>query len=61
MMYVAVAEAAVGVPEIVPREVSNAKPAGNAGLQLYELTVPVTVGVSAGIAVPTVALIALCG
>jgi hypothetical protein len=61
MLYVAVVEAAVGVPEILPMEVSTAKPAGNAGLQLYKLTVPVTVGVSAGIAAPTVALIALCG
>ena len=34
----------VGVPEITPVLVFKLKPAGNAGLMEYEVTVPVTVG-----------------
>ena len=46
-VYVAVEVIAVGVPEIAPVEVSNDKPAGNAGETDHEVTAPpVDVGVT---------------
>ena len=46
-VYVAVEVIAVGVPEIVPVEVSSDKPAGNAGETDHEVTAPpVDVGVT---------------
>jgi hypothetical protein len=48
--YGVFAEIAVGVPEIVPVELFRLNPAGKAGLTEYEVTVPVTVGASAGMA-----------
>jgi hypothetical protein len=51
----------VGVPEIVPVEAFKLKPAGRAGLTLYELAAPVTVGISGVIATPCVAVITACG
>ena len=39
-VYVAVEVIAVGVPEIVPVDVSNDKPAGNAGEMDHEVTAP---------------------
>jgi hypothetical protein len=44
---------AVGVPLITPVVAFNARPAGNAGVTVYPVTVPVTVGDRAVIAVPT--------
>jgi hypothetical protein len=52
-MYDAFVVAVVGVPEIVPVVLLSVKPAGRAGLTLYDVTVPVTVGVSEAIAWPT--------
>ena len=40
MVYVAVAESAVGVPLINPVEVSNVNPAGSEGEIEYEVTLP---------------------
>tara|TARA_B100001121_G_C18645745_1_gene601512 strand:- start:70 stop:300 length:231 start_codon:yes stop_codon:yes gene_type:complete len=46
-VYVAVEVIAVGVPEIVPVDVSNERPAGNAGDMDHEVTAPpVDVGVT---------------
>ncbi len=46
-VYVAVELIAVGVPEIVPVDVSNDKPAGNAGEMDHAVTAPpVDVGVT---------------
>jgi hypothetical protein len=58
---VAFADAAVGVPEIAPVVLLKLSPAGRAGLIDHEVTVPVTVGVSAAMAVPTVADMLVCG
>jgi hypothetical protein len=52
-VYDAFVVAVVGVPEIVPVVLLSVKPAGRAGLTLYDVTVPVTVGVSEAIAWPT--------
>jgi hypothetical protein len=49
-VYDAWAAAAVGVPEIIPVELSRVKPVGSAGLTPYESTVPVTVGASGAMA-----------
>jgi hypothetical protein len=50
-----VAVTAVGVPLITPVLVLRVKPAGRAGLTLYEVTAPpLLVGLFAGIGVPTV-------
>ena len=46
--------AVVGVPEIAPVALFNVRPAESAGLAEYDVTVPVTVGVSYGIDWPTV-------
>jgi hypothetical protein len=52
-VYVAVALIAVGVPEIVPVDVSSDKPAGNAGDTDQEVTAPpVEEGVTLVIADP---------
>ena len=52
-VYAAWAVTAVGVPGIVPVLPLSVKPAGRTGLTVYEVTVPVTVGVSEAIAWPT--------
>jgi hypothetical protein len=57
----AIADVAVGVPEMIPLDVLRLTPAGSAGLTAYELTVPVTVGVSTEIATPTMAVMVGCG
>jgi hypothetical protein len=50
-----VAVTAVGVPLITPVLVLRLRPAGRAGLTLYEVTAPpVLAGLFAGIGVPTV-------
>jgi hypothetical protein len=54
IVYGVAADGAVGVPLITPLVASIASPAGSAGATAYDATVPVTVGVSAVIAVPTV-------
>jgi hypothetical protein len=56
-VYVDCAITAVGVPEIAPVELSRLSSAGSGGLTVYELTVPVTVGVSEGMGTPTIAVI----
>src|SRR5882672_997795 len=53
IVYAAAAATAVGVPLIAPVVASIARPAGSAGETAYDDTVPVTVGVSAVIAVST--------
>ena len=54
MVYVVAALAAVGVPLMTPVVVFKLKPAGKAGLILYETTAPPpTVGVKLLIAAPT--------
>jgi len=60
-LYEACGEEAVGVPEIAPVDVFSVRPAGRAGVILYEVTEPVTVGTSGEIATPTVAVIDACG
>ena len=52
--YPAVAETAVGVPEITPVVVLNESPAGSAGEIEYDVTLPVTVGDKEAMAEPTV-------
>ena len=52
--YPAVVETDVGVPEITPVVVLNESPAGSAGETEYDVTLPVTEGSSAVMAVPTV-------
>jgi hypothetical protein len=51
----------VGVPEIVPVFALIARPAGKVGLMVKPVTVPVTVGVSGVMAVPTMTEIEVCG
>ena len=53
MVYVAAADTAVGVPEIVPLSGSRLKPAGRAGV-IMKLDSPAdAVGVTGAVAVPT--------
>ena len=49
----AIAETAVGVPDITPVDVSRESPVGNAGEMLYPLTVPEIVGLNEAMADPT--------
>ena len=44
----------VGVPEMVPSEVSNDKPAGSEGEMDHDVMVPLTVGVTEVMVVPLV-------
>ena len=40
MLYVAMADTAMGVPKIVPAEASMTRPAGKPGLQIYRSHCP---------------------
>ena len=54
-VYVAVEVIVVGVPEIVPVDVSNSSPVGNAGETDHEVTVPpLADGVAVVLAIPFV-------
>ena len=55
IVYVAVGEFSVGVPEIVPVELSNTRPTGKSGvIDQFSTVPPLDDGVSAVIAVPFV-------
>ena len=53
-VYVSVVEITLGVPEITPVAVLNESPAGKLGEMFQEEAVPVTLGASGVMAVPTV-------
>ena len=53
-VYVVSVLSSVGVPEMVPSEVSNDKPAGSVGEMDHDVMVPLTVGVTEVMAVPLV-------
>lgn len=60
-VYVVWGDPVVGVPETAPVPESNVSPAGSVGFTENAVMVPVTVGVSVAMAVPTVASIVVCG
>jgi len=57
-VYVVCAIIAVGVPEIAPEVVFSVNPFDRAGLTEYEVTVPVTAGVTGVMACP---MLNVCG
>ena len=61
MVYAASGAGDVAVPEIAPVVLLKLKPAGNTGVMLYMVAVPLIDGISGVIACPTVIAIETCG